>query len=487
MKRLNTLFTLVFVFLAISAYSLPIDFKQLIGSHTPVFTRPTIVRQITEQNDNIEGFFYQGIVFLDEHQEKHPIVRSKNLQLFPLKMISNDLVYCVNRVKEQSPDEDEYYLVNVKTVNKYNEISLNPVEFNIANSDFFAFFSNFNPISVSQLNCFFSSLLNNSSGNYTWNDEFQKQDYIQNKINLLNQNKYQTIGQKKDYFVTFRGALGQYDFQSNSFPVRVKYLADFSSSFVNIPFDVAFESESDQKQIDKSLFSSPNQKFELWSDFRQVDNIEYLTYKIDPNTARTLISRLNSEREVLCRVNLSPAVLRYKENLNCSSDYYSSNDVNFLATSLIVTPVQQEEESGTSEASQVVSPELESLLESKVGLEEEIETNLKEDNGDEIFTSVEQQAEFPGGPRAFGAFLQKNLRYPSAAQRANVGGKVYVQFVVNTDGSIQDLQILKSVGYGCDEEAIRVIKAVPRWTPGKLSGRPVRSRFTQPITFVLSE
>jgi TonB family protein len=106
---------------------------------------------------------------------------------------------------------------------------------------------------------------------------------------------------------------------------------------------------------------------------------------------------------------------------------------------------------------------------------------------DEIFTAVEQQAEFPGGPRAFGAFLQKNLRYPSAAQRANVGGKVYVQFVVNTDGTIQDVQILKSVGFGCDEEAMRVIKAVPRWTPGKQSGRAVRSRFTQPITFVLSE
>jgi TonB family protein len=106
---------------------------------------------------------------------------------------------------------------------------------------------------------------------------------------------------------------------------------------------------------------------------------------------------------------------------------------------------------------------------------------------DEIFTAVEQQAEFPGGPRAFEAFLRENLRYPSAAQRANVGGKVYVQFVINTDGSIQDVQILKSIGLGCDEEAIRLIKVVPRWTPGKQAGRLVRSRFTQPITFNLPE
>ena len=106
---------------------------------------------------------------------------------------------------------------------------------------------------------------------------------------------------------------------------------------------------------------------------------------------------------------------------------------------------------------------------------------------DEIFTEVEQQAEFPGGPRAFGAFLQRNLKYPSAAQRAKVGGKVYVQFIINTDGTIEDVQVFQSIGFGCDEEAIRVIKSVPKWNPGKQSGRAVRSRFTQPITFVLSE
>ncbi len=116
---------------------------------------------------------------------------------------------------------------------------------------------------------------------------------------------------------------------------------------------------------------------------------------------------------------------------------------------------------------------------------EPIESSQKME--DEIFTAVEQQAEFPGGPRAFNEFLGKNMKYPAAAQRANVGGKVYVQFVVNVDGTIQDVQVVKSVGFGCDEEAIRVIKAVPRWNPGKQSGRAVRSRFTQPITFVLSE
>lgn len=135
--------------------------------------------------------------------------------------------------------------------------------------------------------------------------------------------------------------------------------------------------------------------------------------------------------------------------------------------------------------------------ETVVGKDDAVETVVDPDAGkkeepvevkpadDEIFTAVEQQPEFPGGMAAFGKYLQKNLKYPAAASRANVSGKVYVQFVVNTNGSIQDVQILKSLGFGCDEEAARVIKSVPNWSPGKQSGRPVRTKFTLPISFVL--
>ena len=118
-----------------------------------------------------------------------------------------------------------------------------------------------------------------------------------------------------------------------------------------------------------------------------------------------------------------------------------------------------------------------------------IESNSNQplDSEIEIFTAVEQQAEFPGGPGAWGRYLNKTLKYPSSAQKKNIGGRVFVSFVVNIDGTIQDVQVLKGVGYGCDEEAVRVVKSMPRWNPGKQSGRAVRSRFTQPITFVLSE
>ncbi len=104
---------------------------------------------------------------------------------------------------------------------------------------------------------------------------------------------------------------------------------------------------------------------------------------------------------------------------------------------------------------------------------------------EQIFQVVEQNPEFPGGMAALGQYLSKNIKYPAAASRANVSGRVFMTFVVNTDGSIQDISVLKGLGFGCDEEAIRVVKGMPKWKPGKQSGRNVRVKYNLPISFVL--
>jgi protein TonB len=104
---------------------------------------------------------------------------------------------------------------------------------------------------------------------------------------------------------------------------------------------------------------------------------------------------------------------------------------------------------------------------------------------EEVFTIVEQNPEFPGGNGEMYKFLGKNIKYPSAAQRANVSGRVFLTFVVNTDGSIVDVNVVKGIGFGCDEEALRVVKTMPKWNPGKQSGRNVRVKYTIPVTFQL--
>lgn len=104
---------------------------------------------------------------------------------------------------------------------------------------------------------------------------------------------------------------------------------------------------------------------------------------------------------------------------------------------------------------------------------------------EEIFTTVEQNPEFPGGISEMYKYIGTNIKYPSAAQRANVSGKVFVKFVVEKDGSIGDITVLKGIGFGCDEEATRVIKSMPKWSPGRQNGRNVRVYYTMPINFQL--
>lgn len=108
-------------------------------------------------------------------------------------------------------------------------------------------------------------------------------------------------------------------------------------------------------------------------------------------------------------------------------------------------------------------------------------------DGNEIYTAVEHSAEFPGGTKAFSTFLVKNLHYPAEARKNNVQGKVYLNFVVEKDGSLSDIKVVRGLGSGCDEEAVRAVKLSPKWTPGTQDGRVVRQHYTMPISFTLAK
>nr|MBZ1362804.1 TonB family protein [Dyadobacter fermentans] len=104
---------------------------------------------------------------------------------------------------------------------------------------------------------------------------------------------------------------------------------------------------------------------------------------------------------------------------------------------------------------------------------------------EETFTFVEQSPQYAGGNEAMAAFLRKNLKYPRPASQAGIQGKVFVQFTVGSDGKIENAAAVKGIGFGCDEEAVRVVKMMKDWMPGKQAGVPVRVRFTLPIAFQL--
>ena len=91
----------------------------------------------------------------------------------------------------------------------------------------------------------------------------------------------------------------------------------------------------------------------------------------------------------------------------------------------------------------------------------------------------------PEGRAQFYEYISKHLRYPKAAQQSGVEGKVFVQFVIDKDGSITEVKVIKGLGFGLDEEAIRIIQKAPKWTPAKQRGKPVRVRMALPIMFKL--
>ena len=110
---------------------------------------------------------------------------------------------------------------------------------------------------------------------------------------------------------------------------------------------------------------------------------------------------------------------------------------------------------------------------------------IEEEEDHVIFQVVEKMPSFPGGDAALFKFLGENVKYPVIAQENGVQGRVICQFVVNRDGSIVDVEVVRSVDASLDKEAIRVIKSMPKWSPGQQRGKPVRVKYTLPVNFKL--
>ncbi|MBP5797175.1 MAG: energy transducer TonB [Bacteroidales bacterium] len=103
----------------------------------------------------------------------------------------------------------------------------------------------------------------------------------------------------------------------------------------------------------------------------------------------------------------------------------------------------------------------------------------------EVFTIVEEMPEYPGGLNKLTDYLSKNIKYPQMARESGIQGRVFVNFVVEPDGSVSNVNVMRSLGGGCDEEAVRVVKAMPKWKPGRQRGKAVRVSYILPIVFKL--
>ena len=114
-------------------------------------------------------------------------------------------------------------------------------------------------------------------------------------------------------------------------------------------------------------------------------------------------------------------------------------------------------------------------------------TDVKMVNNDSIYQMVEVMPEFPGGTAKMMDYLSKNIKYPEEAKEKGISGRVFLSFVIEKDGAVSNVKVAKGIGKECDDEALRVVKAMPKWKPGLQKGKPVRVNYMLPIFFKLDE
>jgi protein TonB len=143
---------------------------------------------------------------------------------------------------------------------------------------------------------------------------------------------------------------------------------------------------------------------------------------------------------------------------------------------------------------QEIEEEIEINMDNEITEETKVEViaiqpqEVETEDPNEIFLVVEESAAPVGGISAFYEYVGKKMqgKYPAQARRMGIEGKVFVEFVINKDGSIVDVRAMKGIGAGCDELAVKVVQEAPKWKPGKQRGKPVRQKMVLPITFKLN-
>ena len=174
--------------------------------------------------------------------------------------------------------------------------------------------------------------------------------------------------------------------------------------------------------------------------------------------------------KVKISVKFVPPVIKKDDEVKPEEELKSQDELNKTNTAIGAFDVK-----GNDEAAGEVLKAKEVIAQPEPPKEEETK----------VFDVVEQMPSFPGGPSALFEYLSKNIKYPVVAEENGIQGRVIVTFVVERDGSITDVRVVKSVDPSLDKEAQRVVKSMPRWIPGKQNGSAVRVKYTVPVTFRL--
>ena len=186
--------------------------------------------------------------------------------------------------------------------------------------------------------------------------------------------------------------------------------------------------------------------------------------KEEPKVEKIEVEKVKSS------VKFVPPVIKKDDEVKPEEELKSQEELNKTNTAIGAFDVK-----GNDEAAGEVLKAKEVIAQPEPPKEEETK----------VFDVVEQMPSFPGGPSALMQYLSSNIKYPVVAEENGVQGRVVCTFVVERDGSITDVRVIKSVDPSLDKEAVRVVKSMPKWIPGKQNGSAVRVKYTVPVTFRL--
>ena len=179
---------------------------------------------------------------------------------------------------------------------------------------------------------------------------------------------------------------------------------------------------------------------------------------------------------------------------NVALDVILEDEIEIIQTAEVLPPPPPPEVPEVIEVLNVVEDDVETAeiiidteddKDKQVVIQAPIQGPVIEEDTDVVFMVVESMPSFPGGDAALFKYLSDNIKYPVIAQESGIQGRVICQFVVNRDGSIVDIEVVRSVDRSLDAEAIRVISGMPKWSPGKQRGKTVRVKYTLPVNFRL--
>lgn len=168
-------------------------------------------------------------------------------------------------------------------------------------------------------------------------------------------------------------------------------------------------------------------------------------------------------------IKFTTPVIKKDEDVNADDEMKSQEELTHAKAGISIADVKGNDEIGGKDIADL----------------KQVVTQAEPAKEEEVFTMVEQMPAFPGGQSELMQYLSKNIKYPTIAQENGTQGRVIIQFVVEKDGSITDVQVARGVDPYLDKEAVRVVKSMPKWIPGKQNGKAVRVKYTVPVMFKL--